>query len=206
MDRDMDVVDIKRGVRLTGGNKKIIGRIVSVRGDAGGKVGAKMTSLLSTIDLALSSPALTREMLTTCKIYLFIIPAPKPSNAAKEKIAGCVVAQRITKARELVGSQTLSQYTTDTQESDCTPPGPLSLSPTTHPCSLGVARLFVPSTTRRLGIARTLLDSAAETFIHGCPLDPAAGDVAFTQPTNAGEAVMRKWGGGGVMVYEETDC
>jgi N-acetyltransferase len=68
---------------------------------------------------------------------------------------------------------------------------------------LGIARLFVASTHRRLSIATHLLSAAARTFVHGCILDPRKGEIAFTQPTQAGEAVMRKWGGGGVRVYDE---
>jgi hypothetical protein len=118
----------------------------------------------------------------------------------KEKIAGCVVAQRITTARELVIS------TNEDGDNNTTSTGPLTVSPNRLPTSLGIARLFVSSKSRRMGIANALLDSAAETFIHGCPLDPNNGDVAFTQPTGAGEEVMKAWGGGKIRVYEETDC
>lgn len=61
----------------------------------------------------------------------------------------------------------------------------------------------MPAVYRRLGIANALLDAAAANFIHGCPLDPKKGEVAFSQPTAAGEAVMSSWGGGGVRVYED---
>ena len=75
--------------------------------------------------------------------------------------------------------------------------------PAPLPTSMAIPRLFVPTTYRRVGIARKLLDAAARTFIHGCKLDPHAGDVAFTQPTQSGRAVMENWGGAGVRIYQE---
>ena len=68
---------------------------------------------------------------------------------------------------------------------------------------MGIPRLFVSSEHRRLGIASRLLSAAAATFIHGCPLNPARGHIAFTQPTGAGKAVLEAWGKGGVRIYEE---
>jgi len=71
------------------------------------------------------------------------------------------------------------------------------------PTPMGIPRLFVPCTYRRQGIASALLDAAAATFIRGCPIDPKLGQVAFTQPTGDGKAVMLKWGGGSMRIYEE---
>jgi len=75
--------------------------------------------------------------------------------------------------------------------------------PTPLATPLGISRLFVSSAHRRKGIASKLLSAAAETFIHGCSLDPRKGQVAFTQPTGDGKSVMQRWGGGGVRIYEE---
>lgn len=88
---------------------------------------------------------------------------------------------------------------------------PVHIDPTTSlyvhpaqlPCALGVPRLFVSSAHRRQGIALHLLKAAADTFIHACPLDPAQGDIAFTQPTQLGRSVMDRWGQGGIRIYEE---
>jgi len=71
------------------------------------------------------------------------------------------------------------------------------------PTPMGIPRLFVPCTYRRQGIASVLLNAAAATFIRGCPIDPKFGQVAFTQPTGDGKAVMLKWGGDSVRIYEE---
>ena len=81
--------------------------------------------------------------------------------------------------------------------------GNLYCKPQPLPTTMGVARLFVSSSHRRKGIAQILLDAAASSFIHGCPLDPSQGEVAFTQPTTLGKLVMEKWGKGSVRIYEE---
>ena len=79
----------------------------------------------------------------------------------------------------------------------------LYCSPEPLPTPLGIPRMFVSSSYRRLGIASRLLTAAAENFIHGITLDPAKGEVAFTQPTTSGQALMEKWGGKGARVYRE---
>lgn len=79
----------------------------------------------------------------------------------------------------------------------------LYCSPELLPTPLGIPRMFVPSAYRRLGIASRLLTAAAENFIHGVTLDPAKGEVAFTQPTASGKALMEKWGKNGARVYRE---
>jgi N-acetyltransferase len=50
---------------------------------------------------------------------------------------------------------------------------------------MGMSRLFVSSSHHHMGIAHSLLDAAAATFLHGCPLDPKKGQVAFSQPTRS---------------------
>jgi N-acetyltransferase len=79
----------------------------------------------------------------------------------------------------------------------------LYCSPEPLPTPLGIPRMFVSSSYRRLGIASRLLTAAAENFIHGVALDPAKGEVAFTQPTTSGKALIEKWGKRGARVYRE---
>ena len=79
----------------------------------------------------------------------------------------------------------------------------LYCSPEPLPTPLGIPRMFVSSSYRRLGIGSRLLSAAAENFIHGVTLDPAKGEVAFTQPTASGKALIEKWGKKGARVYRE---
>ncbi|KAG9014703.1 hypothetical protein FRB94_010550 [Tulasnella sp. JGI-2019a] len=182
------------------------GRIISFKADVKGKIGSKLSTLLQTIDLALSSPPIPPETLANSKIYLFLLP--NPSSVTREKIVGCVVATRIKTAMRVVHqdkdeseeSRRLSRedlVRVDGEE------GGLYCDPKPLPTPLGIPRLFVPSEHRQQGIAQALLSSAAKTFVFGCPLDPKKGEVAFSQPTSSGRAVMMRWGGGGIRIFEE---
>lgn len=161
--------------------------------------------LFETISLSLSSPPLSDDILRVSKLYLFLLPTSGAS--ARETIAGCVVAQQIDTAMAVAPASLTNSTTPDSPNTASlvvvdTDTG-LNCLPTPLPTSMGIPRLFVPTVYRRAGVARALLDAAARTFIHGCKLDPRVGDVAFTQPTNSGRAVMESWGGGGVRIYQE---
>ncbi len=78
-------------------------------------------------------------------------------------------------------------------------------SPTSLPTPLGIHRLFTIPFYRSLGIAQVLLDAAGEHTVYGCTFDPQEGEVAFSQPTESGRAVMEKWGGGGVRVFVDDE-
>ncbi|KAJ7090292.1 hypothetical protein B0H15DRAFT_778971 [Mycena belliarum] len=205
------VVEVASGVKLKDGKK---GRIICFKADSGGRIGSKLATLLDTMNIALSSPALTPAILHASKAYLLLIPSI--TMPTREKIIGCVIAQRISTAMAIATSAECAAA--------CEPPSPSSPAPSSSPTAklvavdtsagifchpealptpLGIPRLFVSSAHRRQGVASKLLSAAAETFIYGCPLDPREGQVAFTQPTGAGSAVMYRWGGGGVRIYEE---
>ncbi|KAG6833385.1 hypothetical protein H0H87_008002 [Tephrocybe sp. NHM501043] len=199
------IVQVTSGVRLKDGKR---GRIIYFKADAGGRIGQKLTSLLETINLTLSSPALTPEILRDSKAYLFLLPSG--TSSSREKIAGCVIAQRITTAMTIASFTECEEAQQPSPENTASTPliavnssTGLFCHPKPLPTPLGISRLFVPSTHRRQGVARHLLSAAAETFIHGCPLDPKKGQVAFTQPTGDGNAVMTQWGCGGVRIYNE---
>lgn len=68
--------------------------------------------MFETVNLALSSPPLSRKILAESKVYLFLL-IPSASNAARsttlrtrqrEKIVGCVIAQPITTAMRTIES------------------------------------------------------------------------------------------------------
>ena len=143
----------------------------------------------------------------------------------REKIAGCLIAQRIETAMEVVNPKSLlsspnqpsserspsSQHSvdleslvrvqdpTDTSEGE----GGLYCLPVLLPTPLGIPRIFTSSSYRHQGIAQHLLNAVVRTFIHGCVLDASKGQVAFSQPTGAGRGLMEKWGKGKVRIYQE---
>ena len=177
----------------------------------------QLTTLLDSVNITLSAPALTPETLRASKAYLFLLSSESPTSGShKEKIIGCVIAQRITTAMA-IAPRTHSQREADSPVTDeiikglqpSNTPDPsdsssITLIPTPLPTPLGISRLFVSSSQRRLGIGSRLLTAAATTFVHGCPLDPKKGEVAFSQPTGLGGKVLEKWAGGKGRVFEET--
>ncbi|KAF9228575.1 hypothetical protein BS17DRAFT_724145 [Gyrodon lividus] len=205
------VNELAVGVKLKDGTS---GRIICFPANIGGRIGTKLAHLLETINLALESPPLTESILKCSKVYLFLVPSA--THVRREKIVGCVIAQRISTAMAIATpEEAASACAHDSDTSSELYPSPtrslvavdtnsgLFCHPTALPTPLGIPRLFVSSAHRRQGIANQLLSATAATFIHGCPLDPLRGDVAFTQPTEGGNAVMRSWGKGFVRIYEE---
>ena len=184
---------IRSDIKL--GKSKIRGRIIALPATTSGKPGKKLQTLLSTINITLSAPGMEQSALQASKAYLFLVP-----EGSKERIAGCVIAQRITHAMAIVDSPPDSNTGLVVSVDHSTG---LFCSPKPLPTPMGIPRLFVSTSHRRMGIARHLLDAAAETFIHGCPLDQTKGQVAFSQPTGMGQKVMLDWGKGGVRVFEE---
>lgn len=192
------------------------GRIVSAKPVAGGKLGTKvsvlphpspvymlievqLSSYLMTVNLALDAPDIPASALKECKVYLFLL---RKSGCTREKIVGCVVAQRISGAMEVATEEEVLKLE-NVAESLVHVEDNLYCKPEELPTAMGIPRLFVSSAHRRKGIAKALLDAAARTFIHGCQLDSSSGEIAFSQPTSIGRKVMEKWGRGGVRVYRE---
>ncbi|KAJ7470269.1 hypothetical protein FB451DRAFT_330802 [Mycena latifolia] len=209
------VEEVASGVKLKDGRR---GRIISFKADAGGKIGSKLSTLLDTINITLSSPPLTPTILHASKAYLFLIPSI--TTTTREKIIGCVIAQRISTAMAIATPAECAAACEPSQPPSSSPSTALTPSPTAKlvavdtssgifchpaplPTPLGIPRLFVSSAHRRQGVASKLLSATAETFVYGCKLDPREGQVAFTQPTGDGSAVMHRWGGGCVRIYEE---
>jgi len=137
-------------------------------------------------------------MLQASKAYLFLLPV---STSAKEQIVGCVIAQRIESAMAIASPEDYSSPTASLVSVDAT--ASVFCHPAPLPTPLGISRVFVAKTHRREGVATTILDTVVKTFVHGCTLSPEQGQVAFTQPTGEGSALMRRWGKGGVRIYEE---
>ncbi|KAG8746539.1 hypothetical protein FRC10_004673 [Ceratobasidium sp. 414] len=197
-----------------------VGRIVRIRCDVvKGKLGQKVNVLLSTVNRALSAPSLPDASLNSTKAYVMIVPGiPPKSNTSvsktkvsprhpPERIVGCVIVSRIAKAMRVLDAHELETSTIPKSDLVCVDiddsNGNVYCDPTLIPATLGIPRLFVVPSHRRQGIAQKLLDAAAKTAIWGCPLDPASGQIAFSQPTASGRAVMKSWGGQDIRIYNE---
>lgn len=154
---------------------------------------SQLSSVLKIINTTLSAPSLEPKVVQMSKVYLFLLPTTPASN--KENIIGCVVAQRIETAMAVV-SDTNTKDLIEVDTSVFCHPEPL-------PTPMGIARVFVAKANRRQGVASRLLAEAARTFVQGCALDPKRGEVAFTQTTGDGLALMKGWGGEGMRIYNE---
>ncbi|KIY43613.1 hypothetical protein FISHEDRAFT_16240, partial [Fistulina hepatica ATCC 64428] len=172
----------------------------------------QLTTLMSTINRALSSPPLTPEALAVSKVYLFLLEPQ--ASIGRERIAGCVVVQRIETAMAVAHmAGKTADSSSPPSSTTCafvnTKPIPVDAStgifcyPVPLSTPMGISRIFVPAEQRHRGIATRLLNAAAATFVRGCPLDPARGEIAFSQPTGDGAALMRSWGSGKVRIYQE---
>lgn len=154
--------------------------------------------------MTLSASPLSPDVLRASKVCIFLVPAITPN---REKIAGWIVAQRIEKAMMVAPLSRSSSESKDTSGLVAVDDsGGLFCYPELLPTALGISRILVVSAQRRQGIASKLLSTAANTFVPGCVLDPKCGQIAFSQTTGDGIALLRNWGQGGVRIYDEDNC
>ncbi|EJU00240.1 hypothetical protein DACRYDRAFT_68483, partial [Dacryopinax primogenitus] len=195
---------IEEGVMVGKGKTKTKGRVLAFEGSCSGKVKSKLNTLLETINTELSAPSLSDTALASSKIFIFVLPS---GTSKKEKVVGCVLAQRIDTAMRVVTRSDIIEDNRTTEGRtimiDSDESGGLYCDPTPLPTPLGVSRLWTSAQHRKKGIATVLLDAACRRTVYGCELDPRAGHVAFSQPTTSGRAVMMRWGKGGCRIFTE---
>ncbi|CAN9106853.1 unnamed protein product [Alternaria alternata] len=115
------------------------------------------------------------------KIYLYI---------RGNKCVGACLAERIWEAYRVLNSTSLEQEDGDAgvSQSSC-----ISISTDSDPVTLGISRIWTSNQHRKNGIATRLLDSVRSDFLYGLNVDKAK--VAFSQPTESGGNLARKWFG-----------
>ncbi|KZO97599.1 hypothetical protein CALVIDRAFT_562944 [Calocera viscosa TUFC12733] len=195
---------IEEGVVVGKSKGRAKGRVLAFEGSCSGRVKTKLETLMETVNTELSAPCLSPETLASSKIFIFVLPS---GTSAKEKVVGCVVAQRIENAMRVVPCP--SNADDDQSSSSKTvmidgDEGGLYCDPTLLPTPLGISRLWSSAQHRKKGIASLLLNAACRRTVYGCQLDPEKGQVAFSQPTNSGRAVMMQWGKGACRIFTET--
>ncbi|KAF2814217.1 uncharacterized protein BDZ99DRAFT_459919 [Mytilinidion resinicola] len=122
------------------------------------------------------------------KVYLYI---------RGQKCIGACLAERIQKAYAVLAPEDpIEELLSDSSS-------PISISQTADNAMLGISRIWTSNMHRKAGIATALLDSATSDFLYGMwvPKDL----VAFSQPTDSGGQLARKWFGvqAGWHVYVE---
>ncbi|TCD66677.1 hypothetical protein EIP91_001031 [Steccherinum ochraceum] len=142
-----NVEEVVSDIRLRNGMR---GRIVCFRAEVGGKIGAKVNTLLDTINLTLSAPALSPSALQASKVYLFLLTTTsKTSSTSREKIVGCAIAQRINTAMAIAPADALPSdpSTGAAVAADATAPPKYITSPwTKRPTSTSTRRHSRPDT------------------------------------------------------------
>jgi N-acetyltransferase len=145
-----------------------------------------------------TAPQITKE--ERYKPYIFV---------RGDKVLGACLAERIFEAYPVLpdsrppnsdsSKTTALQQTPNTTSS--TPSSALRVSSVEQPATMGISRIWVSNQARGQGIAMYLLDFAAKRFIYHFKIPKT--QIAFSQPTQAGAGLARKWFGkeDGWVVY-----
>ncbi|KAH3958672.1 hypothetical protein HBI56_209560 [Parastagonospora nodorum] len=107
------------------------------------------------------------------------------------KCIGVCLAERIWEAYAVLAQDDASAQTRklamETKSSS------ISISTATTPALLGISRIWTSNQRRKQGIASRLLDCARSDFLYGWTVEKE--QVAFSQPTESGGNLARKWFG-----------
>ncbi|KAL6709449.1 hypothetical protein ACN47E_001384 [Coniothyrium glycines] len=122
----------------------------------------------------------TQPLVDRFKMYLYI---------RGNKCVGACLVERIWEAYAVLGQN-------DTSEPSCQLPGTvqsssISISATPDSAVLGISRVWTSSEHRKAGIATRLLESARSDFLYGLMVEKE--QIAFSQPTESGQNLARKW-------------
>jgi N-acetyltransferase len=116
------------------------------------------------------------------KIYVYI---------RGNKCVGACLAERIWEAYRVLTPTTLPEQ----GNGDAVAPqsSSVSISTDSDSAALGISRIWTSNQHRKKGIATRLLDSATSDFLYGLKIEKAK--IAFSQPTESGGNLARKWFG-----------
>ncbi|KAL8746643.1 MAG: hypothetical protein Q9190_001365 [Brigantiaea leucoxantha] len=106
-----------------------------------------------------------------------------------DQCVGFCLAEKITKAHRVMDTETK-----DNTEETTVPlsrSSSISISPDVDVALLGISRIWTSKSHRGEGIARELLETARSNFFYG--LEVPKDLVAFSQPTESGGRLARKW-------------
>jgi hypothetical protein len=114
------------------------------------------------------------------KIYLYV---------RAQKCIGVCLAERIFKAYTVLPQEGASAQVC--QPLSGTKSSSISISMETSVALLGISRIWTSNSHRKQGIATRLLDCARSNFIWGFTVEKK--QVAFSQPTESGGNLARRW-------------
>jgi hypothetical protein len=123
----------------------------------------------------------TEPLVDRFRIYLYI---------RGNKCVGACLAERIWEAYTVLDHTTSSS----TRELPVAPQSSsISISTKSDPAVMGVSRIWASNQHRKQGVATRLLECARSNFLYGLRIDKEK--VAFSQPTEGGGHLARKWFG-----------
>lgn len=108
-----------------------------------------------------------------------------------QKCVGACLAERIWEAYTVLAQDDASAQTR--QLSPESKSSSISVSTATTTALLGISRIWTSSSHRKQGIATRLLECARSDFLYGLTVEKKK--VAFSQPTESGGNLARKWFG-----------
>ena len=114
------------------------------------------------------------------KLYLFL---------RNKKCIGLCLAEHISRAHKVVASDENAQILQDPKARSSA----IAISKEAEPALLGVSRIWTSKAHRHEGVATALLNCVAENFIYGMRVPQS--QIAFSQPSESGGALARKWFG-----------
>lgn len=127
------------------------------------------------------------------KVYLYV---------SGHKCVGLCLAERVSKAKRVLPREDEDE---STRQSQAQWGGSILVGRDVESAKVGISRIWTSKSHRRRGVARALLDCAAENYLYGIKIPRTL--VAFSQPTESGARLARKWFGAesGWLVYVDHD-
>jgi hypothetical protein len=116
------------------------------------------------------------------KVYLYV---------RGHKCVGACLAERIWEAYTVLGQDDASAQAR--QLPSVNESSSISISAATTPALLGISRIWTSKEHRKQALATRLLDCARTDFLYGLTVEKDK--VAFSQPTESGGKLARKWFG-----------
>jgi hypothetical protein len=113
------------------------------------------------------------------RVYLYI---------EKQKCIGLCLAETITKAYSVLASDEAGKPQAKASSVDNSS---IRISEDAAAAMMGISRIWTSTSHRNAGIARSLLDCARRNFLYG--LAVGKDQIAFSQPTDSGAKLARKW-------------
>jgi hypothetical protein len=118
------------------------------------------------------------------KVYLYI---------SGSKCVGACLAKRIEEAFPVVDEDGASERTGQVPADHPSSSSSISVGTVPEPALLGISRVWTSNLHRKQGIATRLLGAASSDFLYGMTITKES--TAFSQPTESGGKLARKWFG-----------